>query len=99
VRSLGHVRREEQPAREEQRADGDAGRSGTRGADGGDHRPPMVPEFPRRARGACPIVSTMPELREGEPVARDLRRRLLPLDGGAGPAITGARVSWLRTLR
>ena len=59
----------------------------------------MVPEFPRRARGACPIVSTMPELPEVETVARDLRRRLLPSDGGAGPAITGARVSWQRTLR
>ncbi len=59
----------------------------------------MVPEFPRRARGACPIVSTMPELPEVETVARDLRRRLLPSDGGAGPAITGARVGWQRTLR
>ena len=97
--SRGRYGRDEHAAREEQRADGDAGRSGARGADGGDHRPPMVPEFPRRARGACPIVSTMPELPEVETVARDLRRRLLPSDGGAGPAITGARVSWQRTLR
>ena len=35
-------------------------------------------------RGACPIVSTMPELPEVETVARDLRRRLLP-DGGGRP--------------
>ena len=41
----------------------------------------------------------MPELPEVETVSRDLRRRLLPSDGGAGPAITGARVSWQRTLR
>src|SRR3954454_17077618 len=41
----------------------------------------------------------MPELPEVETVARDLRRHLLPDDGGPGPAITGARVSWTRTLR
>jgi formamidopyrimidine-DNA glycosylase len=41
----------------------------------------------------------MPELPEVETVARDLRRRLLPDDGGAGPVITGARVAWTRTLR
>ena len=41
----------------------------------------------------------MPELPEVETVARDLRRRLLPEGGGAGPAITGARVAWRRTLR
>jgi formamidopyrimidine-DNA glycosylase len=40
----------------------------------------------------------MPELPEVETVARDLRRHLLP-DGGPGPEITGARVSWTRTLR
>jgi formamidopyrimidine-DNA glycosylase len=40
----------------------------------------------------------MPELPEVETVARDLRRRLLP-DGGPPPVITGARVSWPRTLR
>jgi formamidopyrimidine-DNA glycosylase len=59
----------------------------------------MVPEFPRRATDACPIVSTMPELPEVETVARDLRRRLLPPGGGPGPEITGARVGWVRTLR
>jgi formamidopyrimidine-DNA glycosylase len=41
----------------------------------------------------------MPELPEVETVARDLRRRLLPSDGGPGPAIVGAQVSWPRTLR
>jgi formamidopyrimidine-DNA glycosylase len=41
----------------------------------------------------------MPELPEVETVARDLRRHLLPDDGGGGPVITGARVSWQRTLR
>ncbi len=41
----------------------------------------------------------MPELPEVETVARDLRRRLLPDGGGSGPAITGARVAWARTLR
>jgi formamidopyrimidine-DNA glycosylase len=42
----------------------------------------------------------MPELPEVETVARDLRRILLPGDPPAhGPTITGARVSWLRTLR
>jgi formamidopyrimidine-DNA glycosylase len=41
----------------------------------------------------------MPELPEVETVARDLRRRLLPEDGGAGPRITGARIAWTRTLR
>ena len=41
----------------------------------------------------------MPELPEVETVARDLRRHLLPSDGEAGPVITGARVSWVRTLR
>jgi formamidopyrimidine-DNA glycosylase len=42
----------------------------------------------------------MPELPEVETVARDLRRILLPGDPpGPGPTITGARVSWLRTLR
>ena len=41
----------------------------------------------------------MPELPEVETVARDLRRHLLPADGGPGPVITGARVAWTRTLR
>ncbi|MEO5964026.1 MAG: DNA-formamidopyrimidine glycosylase, partial [Candidatus Limnocylindrales bacterium] len=41
----------------------------------------------------------MPELPEVETVARDLRRHLLPDGGGPGPEITGARVSWVRTLR
>jgi formamidopyrimidine-DNA glycosylase len=41
----------------------------------------------------------MPELPEVETVARDLRRRLLPDAGSAGPVITGARVAWTRTLR
>ncbi|HEU0244953.1 MAG TPA: bifunctional DNA-formamidopyrimidine glycosylase/DNA-(apurinic or apyrimidinic site) lyase [Candidatus Limnocylindrales bacterium] len=41
----------------------------------------------------------MPELPEVETVARDLRRHLLPEGGGPGPEITGARVSWTRTLR
>jgi len=41
----------------------------------------------------------MPELPEVETVARDLRRLLLPEDGGRGPEITGARVAWPRTLR
>ena len=41
----------------------------------------------------------MPELPEVETVARDLRRHLLAADGGPGPAITGARVGWTRTLR
>src|SRR3954452_1487092 len=41
----------------------------------------------------------MPELPEVETVARDLRRRLLPDGDRPGPRITGARVSWTRTLR
>jgi formamidopyrimidine-DNA glycosylase len=41
----------------------------------------------------------MPELPEVETVVRDLRRHLLPEDGGAGPEIVGGRVSWTRTLR
>jgi len=41
----------------------------------------------------------MPELPEVETVARDLRRHLLPVEGGPGPEITGARVAWARTLR
>jgi formamidopyrimidine-DNA glycosylase len=41
----------------------------------------------------------MPELPEVETVARDLRRRLLPDGAGPGPEITGARVSWPRTIR
>jgi len=41
----------------------------------------------------------MPELPEVETVARDLRRHLLPEGGGPGPVISGARVSWVRTLR
>ena len=41
----------------------------------------------------------MPELPEVETVARDLRRHLLPPDGGPRPLITGARVAWTRTLR
>jgi formamidopyrimidine-DNA glycosylase len=42
----------------------------------------------------------MPELPEVETVARDLRRHLLPADGGTpGPTIVGARVLWHRTLR
>jgi len=42
----------------------------------------------------------MPELPEVETVARDLRRHLLPEDGGGrGPVIVAARVSWARTLR
>ena len=41
----------------------------------------------------------MPELPEVETVARDLRRHLLPDVGRPGPEITGARVSWTRTLR
>ena len=42
----------------------------------------------------------MPELPEVETVARDLRRHLLPEDGGnRGPLISGARVAWSRTLR
>jgi len=41
----------------------------------------------------------MPELPEVETVARDLRRHLLPHGGGPGPRITGARLSWTRTLR
>src|SRR4051795_90298 len=41
----------------------------------------------------------MHELPEVETVARDLRRHLLPEGNAAGPGITGARVSWTRTLR
>ncbi len=41
----------------------------------------------------------MPELPEVETVARDLRRHLLPDEGAPGPEISGARVSWTRTLR
>src|SRR3954452_24022293 len=41
----------------------------------------------------------MPELPEVETVARDLRRHLLPDNAVLGPVITGARVSWTRTLR
>jgi formamidopyrimidine-DNA glycosylase len=42
----------------------------------------------------------MPELPEVETVARDLRRHLLPREGGnRGPLIVGARVGWARTLR
>ena len=41
----------------------------------------------------------MPELPEVETVARDLRRHLLPDEGGPGPVITGARVSWAKTVR
>src|SRR3954451_12225231 len=41
----------------------------------------------------------MPEVPEVETVARDLRRHLLPEGNAAGPGITGARVSWTRTLR
>jgi formamidopyrimidine-DNA glycosylase len=52
------------------------------------HRDPAV----------CPIVRAMPELPEVETVARDLRRHLLP-DGGPGPEIVAARVSWPRTVR
>jgi len=41
----------------------------------------------------------MPELPEVETVVRDLRRHLLPREGGRGPEIVGARVGWSRTLR
>ncbi len=41
----------------------------------------------------------MPELPEVETVARDLRRHLLPGNGGPGPVVTGARVAWPGTLR
>ena len=41
----------------------------------------------------------MPELPEVETVARDLRHHLLPDAGAPGPEISGARISWTRTLR
>ncbi len=41
----------------------------------------------------------MPELPEVETVASDLRRHLLPEDGGPGPVVAGARVAWPGTLR
>ena len=59
----------------------------------------MTPVRASHPEGTCPIVTAMPELPEVETVARDLRRHLLPDGGGPGPEITGARVSWTRTLR
>ena len=59
----------------------------------------MTPVCASHPEGTCPIVTAMPELPEVETVARDLRRRLLPDAGSAGPVITGARVTWARTLR
>ena len=63
--------------------------------------PPRSRPVARRRTAAGRVLSSlpMPELPEVETVARDLRRHLLPEGGGPGPAITGARVAWTRTLR